>query len=91
MKVYLISIGAGILVGIIYALLGVRSPAPPLVALFGLLGILVGEQCVPLARRVLRGEGITQQWLVNECAPKVTGVAPPPPPATPGRGEPNAP
>ena len=88
MKVYLVSIGAGILVGIIYALLGVRSPAPPLVALCGLLGMLVGEQCVPLARRILRGEGITQQWLVHECAPKVTGVAPPP---APSAGETNAP
>ena len=76
MKVYAVSIAAGILVGIVYGLLGVRSPAPPLVALCGLLGILVGEQCVPLALRLVRGQGITQHWLVNECAPKVTGVPP---------------
>lgn len=80
MKVYVLSVGAGILVGILYALMGVRSPAPPLIALCGLLGILVGEQCVPLARRVLRGEGITQRWLVHECAPHITGIAPPAPP-----------
>ncbi len=43
MKVYLLSLGAGVLIGVIYALLNVRSPAPPVVALLGLLGILVGE------------------------------------------------
>jgi XapX domain-containing protein len=36
MKVYLFSLGAGILVGAIYHLIGVRSPAPPLV--WGALG-----------------------------------------------------
>jgi XapX domain-containing protein len=48
MKTYLLSAGAGILVGVIYSLLNVRSPAPPLVALIGLLGILIGEQVVPV-------------------------------------------
>ena len=42
MKMYIISLGAGLLVGIIYSLLNVRSPAPPLIALLGLLGMLVG-------------------------------------------------
>lgn len=44
MKPYLLSLGAGLLVGVIYSLLNVRSPAPPVIALIGLLGILVGEQ-----------------------------------------------
>ena len=44
MRVYLLSLGAGLLVGIIYSPLNVRSPAPPMVALVGLLGILIGEQ-----------------------------------------------
>jgi XapX domain-containing protein len=44
MRVYLLSLGAGLLVGVIYSLLNVRSPAPPVVALVGLLGILIGEQ-----------------------------------------------
>jgi XapX domain-containing protein len=35
MKVYIISLGAGVLVGMIYSLLHVRSPAPPLVAWSG--------------------------------------------------------
>jgi XapX domain-containing protein len=50
---YLISLGAGLLVGAIYGLLGVRSPAPPVVALVGLLGMLAGEQIVPLAKRFI--------------------------------------
>ncbi len=35
MKLYVLSLGAGLLVGIVYSLLQVRSPAPPLVALVG--------------------------------------------------------
>ena len=44
MKPYLVSLAVGLLVGVIYALFNVRSPAPPVIALVGLLGILVGEQ-----------------------------------------------
>ncbi|WP_142846157.1 XapX domain-containing protein [Telmatospirillum sp. J64-1] len=55
MKIYLLSLGAGILVGIIYSLLNVRSPAPPIVALVGLFGILVGEQVIPVGRQLLSG------------------------------------
>ncbi len=33
MKIYLISLAVGILVGVIYGLLNVRSPAPPVIAL----------------------------------------------------------
>jgi XapX domain-containing protein len=52
MKPYLLSLAAGLLVGVVYSLLGVRSPAPPAVALLGLLGTLLGEQAVPLAKRL---------------------------------------
>ena len=52
MKPYLLSLGAGLLVGIIYSLLNVRSPAPPVIALVGLLGILIGEQALPVAKRL---------------------------------------
>jgi hypothetical protein len=38
MKIYLIALAAGLLVGVIYGLLNVRSPAPPIVA-------LVSRQC----------------------------------------------
>jgi len=51
MKPYLLSLGAGLLVGLIYSLLGVRSPAPPAIALVGLLGILVGEQALPYVKQ----------------------------------------
>jgi XapX domain-containing protein len=43
----------GLSVGVAYALVHVRSPAPPLVALVGLLGMLLGEQTVGLAKRHL--------------------------------------
>ena len=49
-EVYLLSLGAGLLVGVVYSLLNVRSPAPPVVALVGLLGILVGEQIIPVGQ-----------------------------------------
>jgi len=40
---YLLSLLIGTAVGVAYALLGIRSPAPPLVALLGLLGMVLGE------------------------------------------------
>lgn len=55
MKLYLLSLGAGVLVGVIYYLIGVRSPAPPLIALVGLLGILAGEQLVPVSKQYFSG------------------------------------
>ena len=55
MKPYLLSLGAGLLVGVVYGLPGIHSPAPPVIALPDLLGSLVGEQVVPLVRRVVAG------------------------------------
>lgn len=43
MRAYRISFAVGWSVGLVYALLRVKSPAPPRVALIGLLGIMVGE------------------------------------------------
>jgi len=43
-KAYVLSGLVGIVVGVLYGALGVRSPAPPVVALVGLLGMLGGEQ-----------------------------------------------
>ncbi|WP_020653369.1 XapX domain-containing protein [Massilia niastensis] len=73
---YLISLGAGVLVGIIYGLINVRSPAPPAIALVGLLGMLIGEQIVPVAKRVIEGAPLTAAWFASECQPKITGVEP---------------
>jgi XapX domain-containing protein len=58
-KTYLISLGVGVLVGVIYALLNVRSPAPPVVALIGLLGMLIGEQIPGLVKQAWRREPVT--------------------------------
>ena len=76
---YLMSIGAGILVGVIYALINVRSPAPPVIALLGLLGMLIGEQMVPIAKPVISGEPVSLCWFSNTCVPKITGIEAPPP------------
>ncbi|HBP1913372.1 TPA: XapX domain-containing protein [Pseudomonas aeruginosa] len=54
---YLISLGIGLLVGLLYAVLDFRSLAPPAIALVGLLGMQLGEQLFPLGRDLL------QQWL----------------------------
>lgn len=50
---YLLSLAAGLLVGVIYNLLDIRSPAPPAIALVGLLGMLAGEQLLPVGRQLL--------------------------------------
>jgi XapX domain-containing protein len=73
MKFYILSAAAGILVGIVYGLLNVRSPAPPVVALLGLLGILVGEQLTAAAKRGLAGQPLTVAWLKGECARQMLG------------------
>ncbi|MFW1840909.1 DUF1427 family protein [Acinetobacter gyllenbergii] len=53
MKIYLLSLAVGILVGVLYYLLDVKAPAPPIVALLGLLGIVIGEQFIPFIRLYL--------------------------------------
>lgn len=53
MTPYLLSLGAGILVGMVYALFKVRSPAPPGIALLGLLGMVIGEPLVNMIRPYL--------------------------------------
>jgi XapX domain-containing protein len=75
LKVYLLSLGAGLLVGIIYSLINVRSPAPPVVALVGLLGILVGEQIPPLVKSFWQKEPPTHSWLY-QVRPHVFGHLP---------------
>ena len=48
---YIVSLLMGLIVGVVYGLVQVRSPAPPLIALFGLLGMVLGEQAVDMANR----------------------------------------
>jgi XapX domain-containing protein len=44
MKGLFVSFVVGLGVGAIYGLLRVKSPAPPIIALLGLLGMVLGEQ-----------------------------------------------
>ena len=48
---YLVSLVMGLAVGAAYGLAHVRSPAPPLIALIGLLGMVLGEQAIEMAKR----------------------------------------
>ncbi|SCW43639.1 XapX domain-containing protein [Ancylobacter rudongensis] len=76
MKLYFASLGAGLLVGIVYSLINVRSPAPPVVALVGLFGILIGEQVVPVARHLLKGDSLRAAIGLSDCSDHVLGQLP---------------
>jgi len=79
LKIYLMSFGAGLLVGVIYALINVRSPAPPIVALVGLLGILIGEQVPPVVRDLWSKAPATQSLRLHwqhQVKPHVFGHLP---------------
>lgn len=76
MKLYIVSLGAGLLVGIVYHLLNVRSPAPPVVALIGLLGMLVGEQIIPVGKQLLSGSGFTTACTETKATEHVLGQLP---------------
>ncbi|HJV03098.1 MAG TPA: XapX domain-containing protein [Burkholderiaceae bacterium] len=76
MKLYVFSIGAGLLVGIIYSLLNVRSPAPPLVALVGLLGILIGEQVIPVGKQLWSGTTFKTACDASDATHHVLGQLP---------------
>jgi XapX domain-containing protein len=71
MKLYVVSFLVGLMVGCIYSAMGVRSPAPPIVALLGLLGMLLGAQVVPFGQRWVHGEPPSLGWLTDEA---ITGV-----------------
>ena len=76
MRIYLVSMGAGLLVGLVYSLLNVRSPAPPLVALVGLLGILLGEQVIPVSQKLLGGEPLATAWRTSGSTQHLFGLLP---------------
>lgn len=77
MKPYLVSLAVGLLVGVIYALFNVRSPAPPVIALVGLLGILVGEQVPPLVKKLVQRDDAAQvSWLQHQVKPHMFGQLP---------------
>jgi len=78
MKPYLASLALGLLVGVIYALFGVRSPAPPVIALVGLLGILLGEQLPPLFKHLRQTDSpdTAHSWMHRQVKPHVFGELP---------------
>ena len=52
---YLISLVIGLGVGLLYGALDFRSPAPPAIALVGLLGMLAGEKLWHMGRQLVTG------------------------------------
>lgn len=53
MEPYILSLLAGVLAGVIYSVIRVRSPAPPIIALVGLLGMVIGGQIIPVGHRLI--------------------------------------
>ncbi|WP_318367603.1 XapX domain-containing protein [Enterobacter sp.] len=78
LKTYAVSLAMGILAGVIYVVIEVNSPAPPVIALLGLFGMLIGEQIIPLCKRLIRRQPVTLAWFRHECVPKISGTPPPP-------------
>jgi XapX domain-containing protein len=72
-----LSLIAGLVVGIGYALCGIRSPAPPAIALLGLLGMLAGEHGTVLALRHFGGrlyEAAPAKTLTHPSADRTTQI-----------------
>ena len=65
--VYVTSLAVGLAVGILYGVIGLRSPAPPVAAILGLLGMLAGENGVAAIRKSMAGPARTGE--VSEPAP----------------------
>jgi XapX domain-containing protein len=76
MKPYILSLLAGLLAGIVYHAIGVQSPAPPAVALAGLLGMLAGEQIIPLVGRMSSGLKLRAAWREAKCGAHMFGALP---------------
>jgi XapX domain-containing protein len=76
MSGYLLSVSVGLAVGAAYGLLGGRSPAPPIIALLGLLGMLLGEQLAQVASFVRQGQPIRPEAQHDGCAAHVFGSRP---------------
>ncbi|MEL6574638.1 MAG: DUF1427 family protein [Pseudomonadota bacterium] len=77
-KPYAVSLAIGLVVGGLYALLNTRSPAPPLIALLGLLGMLLGETLVSWAKN-----RFTAETAAAHCLHAKTFAAAPAPEGSP--------
>ena len=78
MKVLLVSFAVGLFVGVLYGVIRVKSPAPPIVALLGLLGMMLGEQLggLILARKVSLSQAasvclVSKHWNAEAKVPSV--------------------
>ncbi|MGW7241494.1 DUF1427 family protein [Streptomyces sp. NPDC054804] len=56
-----LSFAAGLLIGAVYWAMDIRSPAPPLLGLTGLAGIVAGERTASVVRTRLDGTGTTRR------------------------------
>lgn len=70
---YSASLAMGLLVGAAYGLVHVRSPAPPLIALIGLLGMVIGEQAVGSVRQAFAP---ATPAITEGTAPSAAGAGP---------------
>jgi XapX domain-containing protein len=82
MKILFISFVVGLGVGILYGVIRVKSPAPPIVALLGLLGMVLGEQLgtwvhsrnvnvSQAASACLVGQRYDRPLQIQECHPEI--------------------
>jgi XapX domain-containing protein len=75
MKVLCLSFVVGLAVGVLYGLIRVKSPAPPIVALLGLLGMVLGEQLgIWIQTKKLDVPGAVSVCLVGECYDSAASV-----------------
>ena len=73
MKMLMISLAVDLFVGVLYGIIRVKSPAPPIVALLGLLGMVVGEQ---LGNWVIEKK-VSVAHVVSACLVGKTGMTHP--------------
>ena len=62
---YIISLVAGLVVGLLYWAFKVQSPAPPLIALTGLLGMVIGEHAIPIVKTHYFSESVAADASVH--------------------------
>jgi XapX domain-containing protein len=67
MKSLFLSFVVGLGIGVLYGLIRVKSPAPPIIALLGLLGMVLGEQVgIWIDTRTLDVPGVASICLAGE-------------------------
>jgi XapX domain-containing protein len=67
MKALFLSFVVGLVVGVVYGVIRVKSPAPPIVALLGLLGMVLGEQAGGwLLTRKIQATNVASAHIVAE-------------------------